>query len=115
MTSSGKQEMKYDAPPGECTLCDRSCQYYIQDVFFWRLAGPVAPTGKAIDHWIGCINAIKIYVKITSLSPTYSAQVKNYSLLEAKNLKVSKRRQYKYRLDIWTYEGSKFSLNFFFW
>ena len=32
---------------------------YIQDVFFWRLAGPVAPTGKAIVHWIGCINAIK--------------------------------------------------------
>ena len=31
----------------------------IQDVFFWRLAGPVAPTGKAIVHWIGCINAIK--------------------------------------------------------
>ena len=38
---------------------DRSCQYYIQDVFFWRLAGPIAPTGKAIVHWIGCINAIK--------------------------------------------------------
>ena len=29
--------------------------YYIQDVFFWRLAGLVAPTGKAIVivHWIG--------------------------------------------------------------
>ena len=26
---------------------DRSCRYYIQDVFFWRLAGPVAPTGKS--------------------------------------------------------------------
>ena len=26
MTSIGKQEMKYDAPPGECTLCDRSCR-----------------------------------------------------------------------------------------
>ena len=39
---------------------DRSCRYYIQDVFFWRLAGPVAPTGKAIVHWIGCINAINI-------------------------------------------------------
>ena len=38
---------------------DRSCRYYIQDVFFWHLAGPVAPTGKAIVHWIGCINAIK--------------------------------------------------------
>ena len=35
-------------------------RYYIQDVFFWHLAGPVAPTGKAIVHWIGCINAIKI-------------------------------------------------------
>ena len=33
----------------------------IQDVFFWRLAGPVAPTGKAIVHWIACINAIKMY------------------------------------------------------
>ena len=33
MTSIGKQEMKYDAPPGECTLCDRSCRWYIQDVF----------------------------------------------------------------------------------
>ena len=26
MTSIGKQEMKNDAPPGECTLCDRSCR-----------------------------------------------------------------------------------------
>ena len=41
---------------------DRSCRYYIQDVFFWRLAGPVAPTGKAIVHWIGCINAIKFQI-----------------------------------------------------
>ena len=40
---------------------DRSCRYYIQDVFFWRLAAPVAPTGKAIVHWIVCINAIKIW------------------------------------------------------
>ena len=32
---------------------DRSCRYYIQDVFFWHLAGPVALTGKAIVHWIG--------------------------------------------------------------
>ena len=29
------------------------------DVFFWRLAGWSAPTGLAIVHWIGCINAIK--------------------------------------------------------
>ena len=41
---------------------DRSCRYSIQDVFFWRLAGPVVPTGKAIVHWIGCINAIKIEI-----------------------------------------------------
>ena len=34
----------------------------IQDVFFWRLAGPVAPTGKAIVHWIGCSIAIKMCV-----------------------------------------------------
>ena len=38
---------------------DRSCRYYIQDVFFWRLAEPVAPTGKAIVHWVGYFNAIK--------------------------------------------------------
>ena len=30
-----------------------------QDVFFWRLAGRSVPTGLAIVHWIGCINAIK--------------------------------------------------------
>ena len=40
---------------------DRSCRYSIQDIFFWRLAGPVAPTGKAIVHWIGCVNAIKLF------------------------------------------------------
>ena len=34
-----------------------------QDVFFWRLAGRSAPTGLAIVHWIGCINAIKIWVQ----------------------------------------------------
>ena len=54
-----RQGRKYNAPPSECTLCDRSCRYYIQDVFFWRLAGSAALTGKAIVHWIGCINAIK--------------------------------------------------------
>ena len=31
-----------------------------QDVFFWHLAGRSAPTGLAIVHWIGCINAIKM-------------------------------------------------------
>ena len=31
-----------------------------QDIFFWRLAGRSAPTGLAIVHWIGCINAIKL-------------------------------------------------------
>ena len=31
-------------------------------VFFWRLAGRSAPTGLAIVHWIGCINAIKIVI-----------------------------------------------------
>ena len=50
----------HEATPGECTLCDRSCRYFIQNDFFCRLAGPVAPTGKAIVHWIGCINAIKV-------------------------------------------------------
>ena len=34
-----------------------------QDVFFWRLAGRSAPTGLAIVHWIGCINAIKVIFK----------------------------------------------------
>ena len=58
-------DRKYDAPSSECILRYRSCQCYIQDVFFWRLAGPVAPTSKAIVHWIGCINAIKMmFVKI---------------------------------------------------
>ena len=52
----------HEATPGECTLCDRSCRYFIQNDFFCRLAGPVAPTGKAIVHWIGCINAIKLSV-----------------------------------------------------
>ena len=49
MTSSCLDE----ATPSECTLCDRSCWYYIQDDFFCHLAGLVAPTGKAIVHWIG--------------------------------------------------------------
>ena len=35
-----------------------------QDVFFWCLAGRSAPTGLAIVHWIGCINAIKISFKL---------------------------------------------------
>ena len=35
-----------------------------QDVFFWRLAGRSAPTGLAIVHWIGCINAIKLCFSI---------------------------------------------------
>ena len=35
-----------------------------QDVFFWRLAGWSAPTGLAIVHWIGCINAIKLCFSI---------------------------------------------------
>ena len=52
----------HEATTGECTLCDRSCRYFIQNDFFCRLAGPVAPTGKAIVHWIGCINAIKTKV-----------------------------------------------------
>ena len=33
-----------------------------QDVFFWRLAGRSVPTGLAIVHWIGCINAIQIAI-----------------------------------------------------
>ena len=32
-----------------------------QDVFFWRLAGRSAPTGLAIVHWIGSINAGQKY------------------------------------------------------
>ena len=31
---------------------DQACRYYIWDDFFCRLVGPVAPTGKAIVHWI---------------------------------------------------------------
>ena len=30
-----------------------------KDDFFCRLAGRSVPTGLAIVHWIGCINAIK--------------------------------------------------------
>ena len=33
-----------------------------RNVLFWHLAGPVAPTSKAIVHWIGCINAIKVFL-----------------------------------------------------
>ena len=36
-----------------------ACPVETQDVFFRRLAGRSAPTGLAIVHWIGCINAIK--------------------------------------------------------
>ena len=35
----------------------------IYRTLFWRLAGLVALTGKAIVHWIGCINAIKVSFK----------------------------------------------------
>ena len=31
-----------------------------QDGFFYRLAGQSAPTGLAIVHWIGGINAVKV-------------------------------------------------------
>ena len=48
---------------------DRSCRYYIQDVFFWCLAGPVAPTGKAVVHWNGCINAIKWFLHLEVFQP----------------------------------------------
>ena len=34
------------------------------EIFFWRLVGPVAPTGKAVVHWIGRINTIKSKNKI---------------------------------------------------
>ena len=53
VTSFCLDRSMHEATPGECTLCDRSCQYFIQNDFFCRLAGPVAPTGKAIVHWIG--------------------------------------------------------------
>ena len=43
-----------------------------QDVFFWRLAGWSAPTGLAIVHWIGCINAIKM---IFGKSRQYTLQI----------------------------------------
>ena len=32
-----------------------------QDSFFCHLAGPVEPTSVAIVHWVGCINAIKLW------------------------------------------------------
>ena len=47
-----------------------------QDVFFWRLAGRSAPTGLAIVHWIGCINAIK--VAITHLAIKTDSQLTHH-------------------------------------
>ena len=73
----------HEATPGECTLCDRSCRYFIQNDFFCHLAGPVAPTGKAIVHWIGCINAIK-----RKFSKCNSFQV-TIDLLNIENLKAA--------------------------
>ena len=63
MTSRCLDRKEVHAPPSKCTLCDR---YYIH-VFFWHLVGPVALTGKAIEHWIGCINAIKVLFPLRAL------------------------------------------------
>ena len=68
---------------------DRSCRYYIQDVFFWRLAGPVAPTGKAIVHWIGCINAIK--------SPHKRFKIRHKAHFSFHNLEMLKTRLHSTR------------------
>ena len=51
------------ATPGECTPGPAGQYACIPNDFFCRLAGRSAPTGKAIVHWIGCINAIKLQVK----------------------------------------------------
>ena len=59
MTSGCLAGRKYEAPSGECTVLRTGQPVETQDVFFWRLAGRSAPTGLAIVHWIGCINAIK--------------------------------------------------------
>ena len=62
-----------------------------QDVFFWRLAGRSAPTGLAIVHWIGCINAIKCN----------TFQVIR-DLLYSDNLKVA-ITQLRHELQVWNF------------
>ena len=47
------RKRKYDAPPGEYALLTCPACIIYRTFFFCRLAGPVAPTGKAIVHWIG--------------------------------------------------------------
>ena len=42
-----------------------------QDAFSWSLAGQSAPTGLAIVHWIGCINAIKLLFVIENVRLKY--------------------------------------------
>ena len=57
LTHKGGSGGKTDS--GKCTVLRTGQPVATQDVFFWRLAGRSAPTGLAIVHWIGCINAIK--------------------------------------------------------
>ena len=63
-----------------------------QDVFFWRLAGRSAPTGLAIVHWIGCINAIKIqsrYKIILHHLSTKQMQVTTYHSLGKTSVSIT--------------------------
>ena len=62
-----------------------------QDVFFWHLAGRSAPTGLAIVHWIGCINAIK-YIFVTFFW-SYQKVLKIITLNLAKISTLSTTRQ----------------------
>ena len=55
-----RQEANTYAPPGECNPRPAGQYACIRDDFFCHLAGRSAPTGLAIVHWIGCINAIKL-------------------------------------------------------
>ena len=59
--TSHYQDRKYNAPPSECTVPDRSCRWITQDSIFCHLEGQVVQTGIAIVHWVRCINAIKCY------------------------------------------------------
>ena len=66
---------------------DRSCRYYIQDVFFWRLAGPVAPTGKAIE-WSTRFASVEALLTIKSKTDAVFSPVKA-PVLKVKSLVAS--------------------------
>ena len=77
-------------PSGECTVLRTGQLVETQDVFFWRLAGRSAPTGLAIVHWIGSINAIKKHKMQNNTAEIWIMLVKSFfikSFLEIKSNK----------------------------